>query len=285
MTVAGQGTLQAVPGAPVVDARDLTVVESGNTILRDVSVRLEAREHLTVLGPNGSGKTTLLRVLATYRYPTRGEVSLLGHRFGRVDVRALRPRVGFVSVALDPLVDAVPVLPLVAGGHRGTTAPSVRILADPDAVTAARQALTQVGARHLADRRVDTLSQGERQRVRIARALASSPDLLLLDEPFAGLDLGGRESLLADLDRLLTDPGGPTVVLVTHHLEELPPRISRALLLAGGAAVASGPIAEVLTSSQVSAVFGVPVIVERADDGRWRASGSPPGLDETVRLT
>jgi iron complex transport system ATP-binding protein len=285
VTVTGQGTLRAVPGAPVVDARGLTVVESGNTILRDVSVRLEPHEHLTVLGPNGSGKTTLLRVLATYRYPTRGEVTLLGHRIGRVDVRALRPRVGFVSVALDPLVDAVPVLPLVAGGHRGTTAPSVRVLEDRDAVDAARRALDQVGAGHLADRRVDTLSQGERQRVRTARALASAPDLLLLDEPFAGLDLGGREALLGDLDRLLADPGGPTVVLVTHHLEELPTRISRALLLAEGGTVASGPIAGVLTSSQVSEVFGVAVTVERAADGRWRATGSRPGLDEPVRLT
>jgi iron complex transport system ATP-binding protein len=269
--------LRPVPGAPVVAARGVGVVVDGATILEDVGLRLEARDHLVVLGPNGGGKTTLLQVLATYRYPTSGEVELLGHRLGRVDVRALRPRIGFVSVALDPLVDAVPVLPLVASGTHGATAPALTILDDAAAVTAARRALARVGAGHLDVRRVDTLSQGERQRVRIARALASDPDLLLLDEPFAGLDLGGRESLLADLDRLLADPDGPTVVLVTHHLEEVPAGSRRALLLAGGVVAAAGPIGEVLTSAQVSAVFGVSVRVERDADGRWRASGTRDG--------
>jgi iron complex transport system ATP-binding protein len=271
---AGPPTLRAVPGAPVVDARGVTVVESGREILSQASLRLEVGEHLAVLGPNGGGKTTLLRVLATYRYPTRGEVEILGHRLGRVDVRALRPRVGFVSVALDPLVDAVPVLALVVAGQRGVTAPPRRVLDDHVAVAAGRRALEQVGVAHLAERRVDTLSQGERQRVRTARALVSEPDLLLLDEPFAGLDLGGREALVADLDALLADPDGPTVVLVSHHLEEVPPRITRALLLAGGRVAASGPIGEVLTSSQVSAVFEVPVTVTREAHGRWRATGS-----------
>jgi iron complex transport system ATP-binding protein len=281
----GRQDLAAVAGTPVVEARGVSVVVGGDTLLDDVSLRLEAREHLAVLGPNGSGKTTLLRVLATYRYPTRGEVTLLGHRLGRVDVRALRPRVGLVSVALDPLVDAVPVLPLVASSRRGATAPAPGILRDAEAVAAAERALAQVGAGHLAGRRVDTLSQGERQRVRTARALASGPDLLLLDEPFAGLDLGGRETLLADLDRLLADPRGPTVVLVTHHLEELPAGVTRALLLADGAAVGSGPIGEVLTSAQVSAAFGVEVAVGRDASGRWRATGTTTGLDATVRLT
>jgi iron complex transport system ATP-binding protein len=262
------------PGEMVVLARGVTVVERGVTILDDLDVEVAAGDHLAVLGPNGAGKTTLLRVLATYRFPTRGEVDLLGHRLGRVDVRSLRPRVGFVSVALDPLVAPVAVLTLVAGSRIGATFPPPGILDDEVAVEAARRALAQMGAVHLAERRVDTLSQGERQRVRIARALASEPALLLLDEPFAGLDLGGREALLADLDRLLSDPDGPTVVLVTHHLEEVPTGVRRALLLNGGAAVAAGPIEDVLTSSQVSAVFGVPIRVERAADGRWRATGA-----------
>jgi iron complex transport system ATP-binding protein len=274
--VTGPSVLRPVAGAPVIDARGVRVVTGGATILADVDVALGAREHLVVLGPNGGGKTTLLRVLATYLFPTRGEVDLLGHRVGRVDVRALRPRIGFVSVALDPLVDAVPALASVAGGVRGAVAPSRRFADDAEAVAAARRALAQVGADHLAARRVDTLSQGERQRVRIARALASGPDLLLLDEPFAGLDLGGRESLLHDLDRLLADPTGPTVVLVTHHLEEVPPGVGRALLLAGGRVAAAGHVGEVLTSSQVSEVFGVQVRVERDAAGRWRASGERP---------
>lgn len=271
----------------VVDARGLTVVESGTPILHDVDLCLGERDHLAVLGPNGAGKTTLLRVLASYRFPTRGEVTLLGHRLGRVDVRALRPRIGFVSVALDPLVAPIGVLPLVAGSRVGATFPPRGVLDDPAAVTAAHAALAELGADHLAERRVDTLSQGERQRVRIARALASEPSLLLLDEPFAGLDLGGREALLADLDRLLSRPDGPTVVLVTHHLEEIPTGMRRALLLRDGTRAGSGPIADVLTSVQVSEVFDVPVTVDRDPAGRWRAVGAHTPVDSSgeVRFT
>jgi iron complex transport system ATP-binding protein len=274
------GSADGAP-TPVVRARGVTVVESGTTILDDVDLDLARREHLAVLGPNGAGKTTLLRVLATYRFPTRGEVDLLGHRLGRVDVRSMRPRVGFVSIALDPLVAPVAALALVAGSRVGATFPPPAVLDDPATVAAARRALEQVGAGHLADRRVDTLSQGERQRVRTARALASEPDLLLLDEPFAGLDLGGREALITDLDRLLADPDGPTVLLVTHHLEELPTEVRRALLLADGEVVADGPIDAVLTSTQVSAVFGVDIEVRRSPAGRWRATGAHP--DSTRR--
>jgi iron complex transport system ATP-binding protein len=261
------------PGPPVLRARGVRVVERGAVLLDGVDVEVAARQHLVVLGPNGAGKTTLLRVLATFRHPTAGTVELLGHRLGRVDVRTLRPRVGLVSVALDPLLAPVAVGRLVAGSVTGTTFPPPSVLADRDAVAAARRALSRVGADHLADRRVDTLSQGERQRVRIARALASDPALLLLDEPFAGLDLGGRERLLADLDRLMAAAEGPTVVLVTHHLEEVPTAVRDALLLAGGRTAAAGPVGEVLTSATVSAVFGTGVRVTRASSGRWSAVG------------
>lgn len=264
---------------PVVVARDVRVTERGATLLDAVDLTVDAGQHLVVLGPNGAGKTTLLRVLATYRHPSSGEVAILGRRLGRTDVRALRPHVGLVSVALDPLLAAVGVRRLVAGSVRGTTFPPPAILADREAVVAAESALERVGAAHLGDRRVDTLSQGERQRVRIARALASGPALLLLDEPFAGLDLGGRETLLADLDRLLAGPEGPTVVLVTHHLEEIPTGVRRGLLLADGRSVAHGPIAEVLTSRRISQAFGVDVTVVRAPGGRWRAT-SPAPLDQ-----
>jgi iron complex transport system ATP-binding protein len=260
------------------------VVTGGATLLHDVSLEVPRREHLAVLGPNGAGKTTLLRTLGTYRFPTRGEVTVLGHRLGRVDVRALRPLVGTVSVALDPLLEAIAVRRLVAGSSIGAIAPPPTVLDDPAAVAAADAALARVRADHLAERRVDTLSQGERQRVRIARALASDPALLLLDEPFAGLDVGARERLLADLDRLLADPRGPTVVLVTHHLEELPVGIRRALLLADGRATADGPADEVLTSSQVSATFATRLTVARDVSGRWRATGAHRG-DEKVRRT
>jgi iron complex transport system ATP-binding protein len=250
--------------------RGVGVTVDGATILAGVDLDLAARAHLAVLGPNGAGKTTLLRVLATLRYPTRGEARVLGTTFGRGDLRALRPRIGFVSVALDPLLQVrAPALPLVAAAVEGTTWPARDVLADPQRVAAARRALVRVGAGHLADRRVDTLSQGERQRVRIARALAPEPALLLLDEPFAGLDLGGREALLADLDGLLAEPDGPTAVLVTHHLEELPTAIRAALLLRDGRpVVAAGPVAQVLTDGPISAAYGLPLAVS-AQDGRY----------------
>lgn len=254
---------------PVARLRGVGVTVDGATILRDVDLDVGVREHLAVLGPNGAGKTTLLRVLATLRYPTRGEATVLGTTFGHGDLRELRPRIGFVSVALDPLLrERAAALPLVAAAAQGTTWPGRDVLADPARVAAAERALARVGAGHLASRRVDTLSQGERQRVRIARALAPDPDLLLLDEPFAGLDLGGREALLADLDGLLAESTGPTVVLVTHHLEELPTGIHSAALLRAGRPVASGAAAQVLTDAAVSAAFGLELVVT-ASDGRY----------------
>jgi iron complex transport system ATP-binding protein len=255
--------------------RGAGVTVDGATILADVDLDLAAREHLAVLGPNGAGKTTLLRVLATLRYPTRGEATVLGTTFGRGDLRSLRPRIGFVSVALDPLLQVrAPALPLVAAAVQGATWPARDVLADPRRVAAAHRALARVGAGHLADRRVDTLSQGERQRVRIARALAPDPDLLLLDEPFAGLDLGGREALLADLDGLLAEPDGPTAVLVTHHLEELPTAIRSALLLRAGRPVAVGPVGQVLTDGPISAAFGLDLTVS-AHAGRYGVRHRP----------
>ena len=261
----------------VIRLRGINVTVDGSSILDDVDLEVAAREHLAVLGPNGSGKTTLLRVLSTYRYPTCGEATVLGIRFGHGDLRTLRPRIGFVSTALDHLLHTrADALPLVAAARIGGTWPPPGILDDPTVRAAAERALARVGAGHLADRRVDTLSQGERQRVRIARALAIDPALVLLDEPFAGLDLGGRESLLADLDALLAEPDGPTVVLVTHHLEELPTGIRSALLLRGGRPVAGGAVADVLADAPVSAAFGLAVRV-RLDAGRWSATVRPAG--------
>ncbi|MFA9429758.1 ABC transporter ATP-binding protein [Egicoccus sp. AB-alg2] len=255
----------------VASLRAVGVRVGGNDLLRDVDLDLERGEHLAVLGPNGSGKTTLLRVLSTYRFPTRGTARVLGATFGAADLRALRPRIGFVSTALDDLLHVrAAALPLVAAAVHGGLWPPPHVLDDAEVAAAARWALARVGAGHLAERRVDTLSQGERQRVRIARALVGDPDLLLLDEPFAGLDLGGRESLLADLDAVLAEPGGPTTVLVTHHLEELPRGVRAALLLREGAVVASGGVDEVLRDAPVSRCFGLPVRVQ-ATDGRFVA--------------
>jgi iron complex transport system ATP-binding protein len=185
----------------------------------------------------------------------------------------VRPRIGLVSVALDELDRArARVDHLVAAAATGSTWP----VGDPFAagrdglVGRVAAALDRVGIGHLAERRIDTLSQGERQRVRIARALSVEPELLLLDEPFGGMDLAGRELLVADLDRLLAEPGGPTVVLVTHHLEELPRGIVDVALVRAGRIVASGAAGTTLTDAHVSAAFGLPVRV-RAEEGRYSA--------------
>jgi iron complex transport system ATP-binding protein len=260
---------------PVAVLRGVGVRRGGTDLLAAIDLHLHRREHLAVLGPNGAGKTTLLRVLATELYPTSGEVTVLGTTFGRGDLRELRPRIAFVSLAMDRLMDArLPALPLVAAARLGATWPAPGILERPGLRTLAETALQRVGAGHLADRRVDTLSQGERQRVRIARALVIDPALVLLDEPFAGLDMGGRESLLADLDRLLAEPDGPTVAIVTHHLEELPVGIRCVALVRSGRLMATGRIAETLDDRLVSTTFGVEVAV-RVHAGRYTATVRP----------
>lgn len=245
---------------------------AGSTILDDVDLVIDAGRHLAVLGPNGAGKTTLLRVLATYHFPTRGRAEVLGVRFGAGDLRQVRPQVGLVSVALDGLERArARVDWILAAAHHGSTWPTRDPLAqDPALAGRVHDALARLGVADLASRRLDTLSQGERQRVRIARALSLGPRLLLLDEPFAGLDLGGRERLLSDLDVLLAAPDAPTVVMVTHHLEELPVGIADALLLRDGQVVAGGRVDEVLRDEAVSDAFGLPIRV-RALDGRFSA--------------
>lgn len=257
---------------PVVQLRDIAVTMQGVRALDGVTLTIGEGEHLAVLGPNGAGKTTLLRVLSTFRYPTRGHAEVLGTVYGKGDLRPLRSQIGLVSISLDPLLyERAHALPLVAAASTGATWPPPDVLDDAVVRQAAQDALARVGASRLSLRRVDTLSQGERQRVRIARALVAQPRILLLDEPFAGLDLGGRESLIADLDRLLAQPDAPTVIMVTHHVEELPTGIVSAALMRRGSIVHAGPVEEVLTNDLVSATFGVPVNVA-STRGRWRAT-------------
>ena len=262
--------MRGATDAPVaVRLVDVTVVRNGRTILGPVDLEVAAGEHLTVLGPNGSGKTTLLAILSTYLFPSRGQVEVLGDQFGRVDLRTLRGRVGIVSAGVVGLLHRVgTVEDLVAAARHGATRPVPAIDATDRA--AAGRALARLGAAHLADRVCRTLSQGEWQRVQIARALVTDPHLLLLDEPFVGLDLGARERLLGDVADLMAEPAGPTVVLVTHHVEEVPDGVRAALLLRDGRPVAQGDATTTLTSGAVSDAFGVPVTVDR-ERGRYRA--------------
>jgi iron complex transport system ATP-binding protein len=243
-------------------------------ILAGIDWSVAAGEQWAVLGPNGAGKSTLLDVAAGIRHPSRGEVEILGETVGRVDVRGLRERIGHVDVkteeAFSPRRTALEV---ALTGATGT----IQVLEDRlDAGTHERaaQLLQQFGCAAVARHSFSSCSQGERRRVLLARALMRRPPLLLLDEPADGLDLPGREALLAALATLAGEQPAPAVVLVTHHLEELPPTITHALLLESGRAVARGAAPAVLADEPLSACFGVPVTVTRAD-GRWAARATP----------
>ncbi len=242
----------------------------GRTVLADLDWTVRGGERWALLGPNGSGKTTLVRIASLYLHPTVGEVRVLGRTVGRLDARALRPRIGLASAALDRMVrrdvtarDAVMTArhaALEAWWHHYDDADRAR----------AEALLDRFGVGDRADQAVGTLSSGERQRVLLARTLMTDPELLLLDEPAAGLDLGGREDLVTRLGDLATDPATPPLVLVTHHVDELPPGLTHALVLGPHGPVARGPIGEVLTDDVLSRAFGLPLEV-RHHAGRWTA--------------
>jgi iron complex transport system ATP-binding protein len=248
---------------PVARLDAVHVTRGESVLLRDVFWQLNAGERWVVLGANGAGKTTLLQVAAGSIRPTAGRVELLGEPLDGADLDDLLPRVGWASAALaDRLPTDERVLDVVLTASYATVQRGAERY---DAVDEerARDLLLQLGCRALVERRFGTLSEGERKRVQLARALMTDPELLLLDEPAAGLDLGGREALLQMLGRLAQDPQAPAIVLVSHHVEEVPAGFTHALLLREGAVVASGPIREVLRSSLVSTCFGMPLMVFR----------------------
>jgi iron complex transport system ATP-binding protein len=246
----------------------VTVQREGVPVLRGIDWRVGDGERWVVLGPNGSGKTTLLQVAAARLWPTSGTVEVLGARLGEVDVRTLRPRVALVSGAVTRQLRAdLHARDVVASGRHGALETWWnRYTAEDWEKADGLLALGGVG--DLGDRPFGVISEGERQQVLLARALMSDPELILLDEPFAGLDLGAREQLLVRLTALATDPANPPIVLVTHHCEEIPPGFTHGGLVSGGALVASGPLPDVVTSARVSACFEVAVTVGYTD-GRW----------------
>ncbi|WP_345377747.1 ABC transporter ATP-binding protein [Pseudonocardia yuanmonensis] len=250
---------------------DGVTVRRGKTVLLDsVDWQVELDERWVVLGPNGAGKTTLLRLAAAEMHPTAGTVDVLGERMGRVAVFELRPRIGLTSANLGiriPGDERVSDVVVSAGyGVLGRWRERYDSL-DTDR---AEQLLEQLGMAGFGDREYRTLSEGERKRVLIARALMTDPELLLLDEPAAGLDLGGREDLVSRLSTLALDADAPASVLVTHHVEEIPPGYSHCLLLRGGKVVAAGLLDDVLTDENLSATFGLPLAVQRRR-GRYTA--------------
>ena len=254
----------------VVRMSGVTVRRGGNTLLRDVDWTVELDERWVVLGPNGAGKTTLLRIAAAELHPTSGTVHVLGEQLGRVNVFELRTRIGLTSAALGlrvPNDERVRDVVVSAGwGVLGRW----RERYDATDTGRADELLAAMGMRGFADREYGTLSEGERKRALIARALMTDPELILFDEPAAGLDLGGREDLVGRLAALAADPDAPASVLVTHHVEEIPTGYSHALLLRGGAVVAAGLLDDVLTDENLSATFGLPLAVQKRR-GRYTA--------------
>jgi iron complex transport system ATP-binding protein len=249
---------------------DVSVRRGAKTLLDRINWTVEEDERWAVLGPNGAGKTTLLQIAAATMHPSSGQAFVLGERLGRVDVFELRPRIGLASASLADRIPGHELVSDVVVSAGYSVLGRWREAYGRLDVRRAGALLDRLGVGGLAARTYGTLSQGEKARVQIARALMTDPELLLLDEPAAGLDLGGREDLLRRLTRFAADPDAPASVLVTHHVEEIPPGISHVLLLRDGGIVASGLARDVLADGPLSETFGLPLTVERRD-GRWYA--------------
>jgi iron complex transport system ATP-binding protein len=255
----------------VLDLSDLSVVRDGNPILDAVTWEVEDDQRWVVLGPNGAGKTTLLQVVSANIHPTSGKAKILGEKLGKVDVFDLRPRIGFASTALARRIPAnEPVLDVVMTAAYSVTGRWNEQYEEVDE-RRARRVLAEWRLDHLEGRLFGTLSDGEQKRVQIARAVMTDPELLLLDEPAASLDLGAREELVQLLGAYASSPSSPAMVMVTHHVEEIPAGFSHALLLAGGRIHAAGPIDEVITGERLSEAFGLDLVVDRSENGRFSA--------------
>ena len=248
----------------------VSLVRDERTILDHVDWTVRADERWVVLGRNGSGKTSLIRIASLTLHPSRGDVEVLGETLGRTDVRRVRTRIGLASPSLaDQFRGDLTPTEIVMTARYAALEPWWHTYDDADRARA-RELLERMGCGHLVDQRFVLLSSGERQRVLLARTLMNDPGLVLLDEPTAGLDLGGREELVATLGSLALDRTTPPTVLVTHHVEEIPAGFSHVLLLTGGRVQSSGPIDEVLTAEALSSCFGLALEL-RCDGERWTA--------------
>jgi iron complex transport system ATP-binding protein len=256
----------------VLDLVDVSLVRDGKKLLSGITLRVGEGERWVVVGPNGAGKTTLLQIAAGNLFPSSGTAAILGETLGRVDVFELRPRIGLTSAAVDRRIGTTAkVRDAVLTASYGRLG---RWTERYDEVDTARadDLLAWWGMEGFADRVYGTLSSGERKRALIARALMTDPELLLLDEPAAGLDLAGREDLVRRLANHAADPSSPVTILVTHHVEEIPPGFTHVLMLRQGGVVAAGPVELTLTADNLSACFNIPLAVENVD-GRYYARG------------
>lgn len=247
----------------------VTLRRDGRDILQEIGLVVRAGEHWTLLGPNGAGKSSILGICGARTHPSSGTAEVLGHRIGRVDLQELRRRIGHVDPR-HPLRSPLTVTEVVLTGLAGTIETPMRWAPTPAQTALAQRLIADVGLAHRRDARWPTLSQGERGRALIARALACDPRLLLLDEPMTGLDVAAREQLLETIDALAHRDPGLASILVTHHLEDLPETTSHALVIAGGAIAAVGPIEDAVTTETISRAFTHPIEVTRTG-GRWAA--------------
>jgi iron complex transport system ATP-binding protein len=272
-TLSADGDGAAGTAPPALELHDVSLIRAGRRLLHDIDWTVGAGERWVVLGRNGSGKSTLVQIASLYLHPSTGTVDVLGERLGRTDVRRLRTRLGLASAGMGDMLRAdLVATEVVMTAKHAALEPWWHVYDDDDRERA-RECLADVGLGGFADREFGSLSSGERQRVLLARTLMNDPGLLLLDEPTAGLDLAGRETLVAGLAEIASLRTAPAVVLVTHHVEEIPAGFTHCLLLNDGGVQAGGPLDEVLTPAQLSACFGMPLGLERRHD-RWWAWGT-----------
>lgn len=256
--------------AAVVRLTGVVVRRGEATLLDGIDWEIGEQDRWVVLGPNGAGKTTLMQVISGRLFPTAGTVELLGSTLGEVDVFDLRSRIGLSSAALAERIPPHECVRDVVVSAAYAVVGRWREQYDPEDLVRAEALLTELGVQDLSDRTFGTLSEGERKRVQIARALMANPELLVLDEPGAGLDLGGREDLVSTLATLAFDPASPTTVLVSHHVEEIPEGFTHVLMLRDSRLVAAGPLHEALNPETLSATFGMPLEIDYRE-GRWTA--------------
>lgn len=257
----------------LVECDNVSYVRDGNVILSDVSICLEQAQHCVILGPNGAGKTTLISLISGRAFPTAGRVKLLGEELGKVNTAELHQRIGLCSSAILRRIPPHHSLEsTILYSAYGVIAGSYHEVFDESDRKRACDLMNAFGISHLSNHRIDTLSDGERQRMMICRALMADPEIMLLDEPAAGVDLGAREELMGALSELASDSHSPLMILVTHHVEEIPTGFSHALIMKNGSLVEQGKTDEVVTSHILSRIFSLPLKVEK-HDGRYSAVG------------
>jgi iron complex transport system ATP-binding protein len=256
--------------ASVLELSDVSFVRNGNRILDSITWTVGDTDRWVILGPNGAGKSTILQLAAAATHPSSGTVDVLGERVGKVDVFDLRTRIGLAATGLARRIPAWEKVGDVVLTAAYAVTGRWRERYESQDLDRAAEVMDAWDLTELSTRTFGTLSDGERKRVQIARAVMTDPELMLLDEPAGSLDLGARESLLESLEEYASSSLAPAIVMVTHHVEEIPPGFTHAMLLSAGRVTAAGPLAEVLTDDNLTAAFGVPLQV-RHEDGRWRA--------------